>query len=167
MKRTSISEDKFGVSPVIAVILMVAITVVLAGVLYVWVTSLSEPSSNKLETLSATVKQGPGNLTSGCLILIEKGSGESVKHQNYIFRVGKKDGNLITLRWSQDGNISYPLDSGQRTNDGDWWDTKEIMGFDGPAGLEVGEGDVVEVHIVNLETGSVVYFDSFIYKNTN
>jgi flagellin-like protein len=34
--------DEEGVSPVIAIILMVAITVVLAGVLYVWVTSLAD-----------------------------------------------------------------------------------------------------------------------------
>ena len=33
-------EDEIAVSPVIATILMVAITVVLAGVLYVWASSL-------------------------------------------------------------------------------------------------------------------------------
>jgi flagellin-like protein len=38
--RKNVKKD--GVSPVIAVILMVAITVVLAGVLYVWVTSLAD-----------------------------------------------------------------------------------------------------------------------------
>lgn len=37
--------DEEGVSPVIAIILMVAITVVLAGVLYVWVTSLADTGS--------------------------------------------------------------------------------------------------------------------------
>jgi flagellin-like protein len=40
MKKLFRKDDK-GVSPVIAVILMVAITVVLAGVLYVWVSQFS------------------------------------------------------------------------------------------------------------------------------
>ena len=39
--------DKHGVSAVIAVILMVAITVVLAGVLYVWVMGMANYNSQK------------------------------------------------------------------------------------------------------------------------
>ena len=47
--RNSVANEE-GVTPVIAIILMVAITVVLAGVLYVWVQSLIEtrPASNWL-----------------------------------------------------------------------------------------------------------------------
>jgi flagellin-like protein len=55
---------KKGVSAVIAVILMVAITVVLAGVLYVWVMSMANANSQK--TLSVGIyNQGieHGNLT--------------------------------------------------------------------------------------------------------
>ena len=37
-----IVEDEMAVSPVIATILMVAITVVLSGVIYVWASSLAE-----------------------------------------------------------------------------------------------------------------------------
>ncbi|RZD53588.1 MAG: hypothetical protein CXT67_03445 [Methanobacteriota archaeon] len=37
------NEEETAVSPVIATILMVAITVVLAGVLYVWANSLATP----------------------------------------------------------------------------------------------------------------------------
>ena len=40
-KKTNTNEEE-AVSPVIATILMVAITVVLAGVLYVWASSLAE-----------------------------------------------------------------------------------------------------------------------------
>jgi len=43
MKEFTRKDDK-AVSPVIAVILMVAITVVLAGVLYVWVTTFNTPT---------------------------------------------------------------------------------------------------------------------------
>ena len=47
---------KDAVSPVIAVILMVAITVVLAGVLYVWVTSLSTTNENQVRAYTLTVR---------------------------------------------------------------------------------------------------------------
>ena len=42
-------KDESGVNPIIAIILMVAITVVLGGVLYVWVTSLSSTSDGSME----------------------------------------------------------------------------------------------------------------------
>ncbi len=50
MKRANNRKDENAVSPVIAVILMVAITVVLAGVLYVWVTSLTDLGSERTPT---------------------------------------------------------------------------------------------------------------------
>jgi flagellin-like protein len=154
------------VSPVIAVILMVAITVVLAGVLYVWVTSISSPTSTDLETLTASVRQGPGNSTEGCFVLIEKGSGQGVKHQNYVVRIGRTSGNLVTLRWSQDGNNSYPLDTGLRPNDGDYWDSTEIMGFDAPSALVINDGDKIQVYIVNIKTDDVVWIGHFTYTES-
>ncbi len=45
-------NDDEAVSPVIAVILMVAITVVLAATVYVWVSGFGSPSSTPAETLS-------------------------------------------------------------------------------------------------------------------
>ena len=62
-----IERDEEGVSPVIAVILMVAITVVLAGVLYVWANNLaSEGTDTSIGTLNtyttedADDETGPG-----------------------------------------------------------------------------------------------------------
>jgi len=49
-------KNEDAVSPVIAVILMVAITVVLAGVLYVWVTSLADTSSTTTQALGVSAK---------------------------------------------------------------------------------------------------------------
>jgi flagellin-like protein len=49
-------KNEEAVSPVIAVILMVAITVVLAGVLYVWVTSLADTSSTTTTALGVSAK---------------------------------------------------------------------------------------------------------------
>jgi flagellin-like protein len=50
--RTHRKRKKGGVSPVIATILLVAITVVLIGILYIWVSSLI--STDKTETPKAT-----------------------------------------------------------------------------------------------------------------
>jgi flagellin-like protein len=55
-------ERRDAVSPVIAVILMVAITVVLAGVLYVWVTSLSTNEEDMVVAYRLTVRDSQANL---------------------------------------------------------------------------------------------------------
>jgi len=52
LRYNSKRNNKLGVSPVIATILLVAITVVLIGILYIWVSSLI--STDKSETPQAT-----------------------------------------------------------------------------------------------------------------
>jgi len=59
--KTQMRKD--GVSPVIAVILMVAITVVLAGVLYVWVTSLAD-TDDTVDKLRLDIDDGKTNIGS-------------------------------------------------------------------------------------------------------
>jgi flagellin-like protein len=53
-------NDEEAVSPVIAIILMVAITVVLASVLYVWVMNLADTGEEaaKFPTIEVTLKEG-------------------------------------------------------------------------------------------------------------
>jgi flagellin-like protein len=55
------SNDR-AVSPVIAIILMVAITVVLASVLYVWVVQIADPDDDfvKFPTVDVTLRDVPG-----------------------------------------------------------------------------------------------------------
>ena len=61
-KRLIIRKDEKGVSPVIATILMVAITVVLAAVLYVMVTGLLNPSATQPPTIDLVEEPaGPAN----------------------------------------------------------------------------------------------------------
>ncbi|HHO57216.1 MAG TPA: type IV pilin, partial [Thermoplasmatales archaeon] len=48
-------KEKAGVSPIIAIILMVAITVVLAATIYVWVTGFGTKSTTS-ENAAVTVK---------------------------------------------------------------------------------------------------------------
>ena len=59
-------EDEIAVSPVIATILMVAITVVLAGVLYVWASSLAEGNTDgNLSLYAFSAEGGIGEVSSG------------------------------------------------------------------------------------------------------
>ena len=63
MKNENKNDE--AVSPVIATILMVAITVVLAGVLYVWASSLAEGNADG--EFTTYVITADGN-TAGCLL---------------------------------------------------------------------------------------------------
>jgi len=64
-KIGKIWKDKTGVSPIIAVILMVAITVVLAATIYVWVSGFGGGGSQSISM--AVTQRGPatGNATAG------------------------------------------------------------------------------------------------------
>ena len=146
---------------------MVAITVVLAGVLYVWVTQIvNQGQTHVPETIIATLDQGEGNISSGVLFILEKGGGESKEIADYNIRVGKEGASLITLKWPQNGNSTFSLDSDAKSNDDKFWDTTERMGFDAPPGLTgVSDGDKIEVKILNIVTSEVVYSHYFIYRD--
>jgi flagellin-like protein len=164
MNIKSIRLDNKGVSPIVAIILMVAITVVLASVLYLWIENLIE-EPNPPESIHAELEQGDGNLTEGCLFTLTKGSGDSVKIKDYTIRVGKEGRSLIPLRWPKDGNSSYTIDSGMKSNDEDFWDATETMGFDAPSWLTgIHNGDSIEVIIKNEATGDIVFKRTFIYN---
>src|SRR5438105_10837048 len=77
--KSVIREDEAAVSPVIATILMVAITVVLAAVLYVMVSGLITPvGGNKPLVTFSAVSQSSGNATIGVA-----GASQSVSPSNY------------------------------------------------------------------------------------
>jgi len=108
MKR--VWSDRKGVSPVIATILMVAITVVLAAVLYVMVTGLiSTPSSTntpisgtaKLQsttaTITVTIASAPANaaISTSTVTVISSGVPYTVTASLYTAG-GKSNGNYWT-----------------------------------------------------------------------
>ena len=76
------NRDEMAVSPVIATILMVAITVVLAGVLYVWASSLAEDNTDgnlALYAFSGKDAQGtPGTGTADNLIMLTMDQGGDI-----------------------------------------------------------------------------------------
>jgi flagellin-like protein len=164
--KKPVCKDARAVSPVIAVILMVAITVVLAGVLYVWVTQIAQPPDDDLRQIVASLDQGDGNMTSGCLFTLTKGSGDKVRIEEYSIKVSEEDRSPVTLEWPEDGNSTYTLDSKQYANDGDYWDATERMGFDAPPGLTgIEDGEVIEVSIVHMESDTVVFSSKFNYHD--
>src|SRR5204862_3892519 len=77
--KSIIRNDEAAVSPVIATILMVAITVVLAAVLYVMVSGLITPvGGNKPLVTFSAVTQSSGNAT-----IAVAGASQSVSPSNY------------------------------------------------------------------------------------
>jgi hypothetical protein len=122
------------------------------------------------EKLIASLDQGDGNMDEGVLFVLQKGSGSSVKISDYRFKVGEKGDTLFTYKWPNDGNTTaYSIDSGLKSNDGEWWDATERMGFDATDEMklhsDIIDGDVIEVSIINLDTGDVVYCDEFTYRD--
>src|SRR5437016_9300502 len=80
--KSVIRKDEAAVSPVIATILMVAITVVLAAVLYVMVSGLITPvGGNKPLVTFTAVTQSSGNAT-----IAVAGASQSVSPSNYKVR---------------------------------------------------------------------------------
>ena len=77
-------REKFekAVSPVIATILMVAITVVLSGVLYVWAANLAETNTDgDLSLYNFSVRDAPGSPSSGAtddLVIVTMDIGEEI-----------------------------------------------------------------------------------------
>jgi len=93
--KSVIRKDEAAVSPVIATILMVAITVVLAAVLYVMVSGLITPvGGNKPLVTFAAVDQSSGNAT-----IAVAGASQSVSPSNYKvnLQVGSNTGGAVAM----------------------------------------------------------------------
>ena len=161
------SDSKLILVIVAVVVVVIIIPIILAGVLYIWVTSLSDPYDNHVETIVADLNQGDGNMTSGCLFTLRKGSGESVLIEDYRFRVWERGRTSVYLEWPSDGNnTASGIDSSIKNDDELWWDQTEIIGFDAPTGLTgIEDGDRIEVEIINMAYGEVVFSSSFTYRD--
>jgi len=98
--KAMVQKDQKGVSPVIAVILMVAITVVLSGVLYVWVSSLTEGTKEKaIPILPLDVHDAKlCDPDEAAFYLIHSG-GEQIDLDDYVIQVERVDqpGSTVTL----------------------------------------------------------------------
>jgi flagellin-like protein len=103
-----IRKDDEAVSPVIAVILMVAITVVLAGVLYVWVSSFGTGGGTSL-SISANVN----DRTSYWKIEIVSVSGGSLSLSDTKFQLFTRAGTSAFTKTTANINPTSALTSGE------------------------------------------------------
>jgi len=94
--RRSRSGSKRGVSPVIGVILMVAATIVIAGVVMAMLGGFGPPS--KTYTVTATASQSADDI-----IVTYIGGPDQVEVANLIFSGTKSDGNVIDWKDTQEG----------------------------------------------------------------
>ena len=107
--KSVIRKDEAAVSPVIATILMVAITVVLAAVLYVMVSGLITPvGGNKPLVTFSGVDQSLGNATIGIA-----GASQSVSPSNYKVNlmVGTTTGTAIAMPTTGGGFATLAIGS--------------------------------------------------------
>lgn len=88
--------DDDAVSPVIAVILMVAITVVLAAVVYTWASGLAGTSGQG--GVQGACSQGSGNF-----VRISSAPGRSVDRTQASYRMTDSNGNVYTGQQGDDG----------------------------------------------------------------
>ena len=88
MIRKGISENQEGVSPVIAVILMVAITVVLSGIIYYWVSQFSTTSEKGLAYIGFE-KDSVDNIWEISIIKVQ---GARIPLDNIFFRICDQNG---------------------------------------------------------------------------
>ena len=80
--------DNVAVSPVIGVILMVAITVVLAGILYLWVSQLADHDDSGLDHFTFEFKLDSNN----DVILMELQSGPLISSRYFTIKLDGIDG---------------------------------------------------------------------------
>ena len=177
-KAKQMKNNEDAVSPVIAIILMVAITVVLAGVLYMWVISLSNDQPD-LELFVGTVEDGTNtDAEHGCFFLIRAGPGINIDPGRYRFYVAEDSMPLKRLdfevRSYTNDNMRKPLGGDRNgtydhTLEGDLWNEGEYIGFDMPTqdmDIDIVDGGVYEVTIRNPQQ-SVVFQKSFVYQTQN
>jgi len=149
------------VSPVIAIILMVAITVVLAGVLYVWVTGLADTEGGASDVWTVDFEDHPdsaaagagGDFVDGELVIRAKHqSGALINWDDYDVFVENTDGErtlLVVDAGAADSETSPGADY--------------ILGFEYDTGTAIVSGDFYSVVVID-EDGNEV---SITGKNSN
>lgn len=102
MIRRKVGENSEGVSPVIAVILMVAITVVLAGLVYYWIAQFSDTTDSGLAYI------GYEKISYGqdWKITIEKVQGTRIPLENINLLISDENGIILHRKHISDSNPS-------------------------------------------------------------
>ena len=132
MRNTFVRKNKNAVSPVIGTILMVAITVVLAAVLYVMVSGIGQqPNANNPTAVLQSQSWNNGNLA----VNVQSVTGTAVNPSDLTFII--QDRNSTTC-YSGAANLSLSTCTGTTVN---------IVYQDNIADGKVGAGDTIKITV--------------------
>jgi flagellin-like protein len=161
MKRVSIRKDVMGVSPVIAVILMVAITVVLAGVLYVWVTGLSDLDEKKAPMVVFELRPWDdlnSSLGQDISILTHQ-SGDKIKYADMKILVSNDGGTFHMLDFNvENPNLNMTMVKGAEVSEVTHFEVSENIYFKEGSSNWNSDNDLY-VRIVHTPSKSTLFDD--------
>ena len=158
------NRNEEAVSPVIATILMVAITVVLAGVLYVWASQLAEGNTDgdfSMYDFSVTDASGtPTGDASQDLVYVSLDNGDDLSWSTVIVQISADEGsyNACTTPGQTAGAGCVVSDTGA-TTDGKWAFGEEITISEGSDDICDGPC-TVQVKILDSASNKLIYESS-------
>jgi len=133
MDLKSLVRDDDAVSPVIGVILMVAITVILAAVIASFVIGLGDSNQQTAPSVSFSTDYDAGSSSTGTLTITADNVGEAVEMQN------------IRITGSESGSSAIPAD----------W-----TNWGGSSGSQLSAGDSIDINNVGTDYDlNIVYND--------
>ena len=157
-------KNEQAVSPVIATILMVAITVVLAGVLYVWANNLaSEGTDTSAQTLNTyTADDASSDASSGADTLIEmQMTGKDDLAWSFVKITLKVGTNVYTCSVASGDDCDISQQAGD--NDNAWEPGEYIFLSEGTAEICSGTGCAVDISVTHA--GNTVAGDDAVVVN--
>ena len=152
------NRNEEAVSPVIATILMVAITVVLAGVLYVWASQLAEGNTDgdfSMYDFSVSDASGTPSADSGeALVYIAMDNGDDLSWASVIVQMSANDGVYTTCT-----NPNEAVDTGCAVgdnDDGSWTFGEEVTVSEGTDSICDGPCSV-QVKVLDRSSNKLIY----------
>ena len=157
MKNENQNEE--AVSPVIATILMVAITVVLAGVLYVWASQLAEGNTDgdfsmydfEVNSAGSTLSTATGE----ALVYVSLDAGEDLSWSTVIVQM-KADGGVYVECTNPDKVAGTGCDITDN-DDGKWAFGEEVTISEGSDDTCSGGTCEVQIKILDRSTNKLIY----------
>lgn len=152
MKNETRNDE--AVSPVIATILMVAITVVLAGVLYVWAANLAESNTDgSLELYTFSGADAPG--TDGAVIMTMD-SGSDLSWASITIKASVNGEASVTVGACDPVDTAGDLCYSTTDSDTASWNVGEAITVDTSCDTSSGETCTVTVNVLNNREGTTL-----------
>ena len=149
LNMKAMKKNDMGVSPVIAVILMVAITVVLAGVVFLWAQSFTDDTGGTVETLNIKATATSDGTDNYLIIEVMGGSVDFTKYQVKLTEVGDPT-NSVTFD-------STDLDVPATTT----YNAGDTASFTSTSGTDlltlITTGNSMNVKIINIGDNKIVW----------